>query len=324
MWFHLNGELFWLGTVPYWAILISALLIRKRRGFGIYLSLSAVVLLFLSDVIHWVIYQQTTIPLSETWQQGGVYFYGLAMTLYQAFPMGLLYLYSRCSDVAVKKQGHVNRGRVNPHSLTDHNGKRWVILSAVSFILPFGLLTGPCGVTHTWWLMHEMDMGRINPRGRGLLALAQVVFGMSWLSGYFLLAVFICGFRFYASEILLFLGYPPVLPLFWDACVFYFASALMALSFWLAMMMVAIYRRSYSRVNLIGQLAGIAVLCFGLVWQVMSSMQGDFYVSPAVVYPLKGLWIVVVGWVVWAVFLAGAHKIPEPEPVPATTGKATS
>ena len=151
MWFHLNGELFWLGTVPYWAILISALLIRKRRGFGVYLSLSAVVLLFLSDVIHWVIYQQTTIPQSETWQQGGVYFYGLAMTLYQAFPMGLLYLYSRCSDVAVKKQGHVNRGRVNPHSLTDHNGKRWVILSAVSFILPFGLLTGPCGVTHTWW-----------------------------------------------------------------------------------------------------------------------------------------------------------------------------
>ena len=46
MWFHLNGELFWLGTVPYWAILISALLIRKRRGFGVYLSLSAVVLLF--------------------------------------------------------------------------------------------------------------------------------------------------------------------------------------------------------------------------------------------------------------------------------------
>jgi hypothetical protein len=115
-----------------------------------------------------------------------------------------------------------------------------------------------------------------------------------------------------------------VLPPFWDACVFYFASALMAMSFWLAMVMVAIYRRSYSRVNLIGQLTGIAVLCLGLVWQVMSSMQGDFYVSPAVVYPLKGLWIVVVGWVVWAVFLAGAHKIPEPEPVPATTGKPTS
>ena len=321
MWFHLNGELFWLGTVPYWVILFSALLIRKRRGIGIYLALSAVVLLFLSDVIHWVIYQQTKIPLSGTWQEGGVFFYGLAMTLYQAFPMGLLYLYSRCSDVPVKKQGHMNRGRVNPHSLADHNGKRWLVLSAVSFILPFGLLTGPCGVTHTWWRMHEMDMGRVNPRGRGLLALAQVVFGMSWLSGYFLLAVFICGFRFYASEILSFLGYPPVLPPFWDACVFYFASALMVMSFWLAMMIVAIYRRSYSRVGSLGQMAGIAILCIGLIWQVTSSVQGEFHESPAVVYPLEGLWLVVVGWVGWVASLSGVHEVPGLESPPRKTGK---
>ena len=108
---------------------------------------------------------------------------------------------------------------------------------------------------------------------------------------------------------------------FWDACVFYFASALMVMSFWLAMMIVAIYRRSYSRVGSLGQMAAIAILCIGLIWQVTSSVQGEFHESPAVVYPLEGLWLVVVGWVGWVASLSGVHEVPGLESPPGKTGK---
>ena len=310
MWFHLNGELFWLATIPYWGILCTVIGIRKRRGIGVYLAVAAVALFLLSDIVHWVVYQRTSIPLSTTWQEGGVFFYGLAMMLYQVFPMGMLYLFSRCSDRAVKQQGHIIRGRFNPHELSEHHGKRWVTLSALSFILPFGLLSGPLGVTHTWWRMHEMDMGRVNPRGRGLLALAQVIFAMSWLSGYFLLAVAICGFQFYSSEILELLGYGPVLPPFWDVCIFYFPSALMSISFWPAMAAVAIYRGSYSRTMMLAQVVAVVTICGGIVWQVKNSLHGEAHVSPAVLFPIQGVWAVIAGWILWAVALAGIHRIP--------------
>lgn len=313
MWFHLQGELFWLTTIPYWIVLGSALGIRKRRGFGVFLAIAASGLLLLSDVVHWIVYQQTSIPFSTSWQEGVVYFYGLAITLYQAFPMGLLYLYSRCSDTSVKKQGHVIRGRFNPHQLLEHNGKRWLILSAVSFILPFGLLTGPLGVTHTWWRMHQMDMGQVNPRGRGMLALAQAIFAMSWLSGYFLLSVAISGFNVYSFEILNYLGGPPVLPPFWDACIFYFPSVIMALGFWQAMAAVAIYRRAYSPWSTMGQLVGILLICVGAVWQIFSSVHGDTHISPAIDLPMEGIATTIIGWSVWAVSLAGTHRVP---PVP--------
>ncbi|MBA61030.1 MAG: hypothetical protein CMJ76_01575 [Planctomycetaceae bacterium] len=311
MWFHLNGELFWLASMPYWVLLISAVCIRRRRGFGVYLALAAVVLLLLSDIVHWIINWHTTIPLSIVWQEGGGFVYGLAMTLYQTFPMGLLYLYSRCNDNSVQRQGHVIRGRFNPHELAHHNGKRWLILSAISFILPFGLLTGPLGATHTWWRMHGMDMGRVNPRGRGLLAVAQVIFAMSWLSGYFLLSVAICGFQFYSAEILSFVGLDPILPPFWESCLFYFPSALMAMSFWQAMLAVAFYRRRYANWALLGQLVSILMICGGIIWQVISSQQSGVGVSPAVVYSLQGIWIVVVGWAGWAVSLLAVHQVPE-------------
>ena len=310
MWFHLNGELFWLATIPYWVILGTAISIRKRRGLGVYLAVASVFLFLLSDIVHWVIYQRTSIPHSVTWQEGGVFFYGLAMTLYQVFPMGLLYLFCRCSDTAVKKQGYMIRGRFNPHALEEHRGKRWVTLSALSFILPLGLISGPLGVTHTWWRMHQMDMGRVNPRGRGLLALAQVIFAMSWLSGYFLLAVAICGFQFYSSEILELLGYGPVLSPFWDVCIYYFPSALMAISFWLAMVAVAIYRGSYSRTKMIVQVFAVVAICGGIFWQVVSSLHGDTHLSPAVDIPMPGVWAVIAGWGGWIIGLAGSHQLP--------------
>lgn len=313
MWFHLNGELFWLTTIPYWVILGTAFSIRKRRGPGVYLAVASVALFLLSDIVHWAIYQQTSIPDSVTWQEGGGFFYGLAMTLYQVFPMGMLYLFCRCSDTTVKKQGHIIRGRFNPHALAEHRGKRWVTLAALSFILPFGLVTGPLGVTHTWWRMHQMDMGRVNPRGRGLLALAQVIFAMSWLSGYFLLAVAICGFQFYSAEILEFLGWGPVLPPFWDVCVFYFPSALMAISFWQAMAAVAIYRGSYSNAMMLAQVAAVLAICGGIFWQVASSLHGDTHLSPAVETPMPGVWTVFAGWIGWIIALAGIHQIP---PIP--------
>jgi len=319
MWFHLNGELFWLATIPYWVILCTVVGIRKRRGLGIYLAVAAVALFLLSDIVHWVIYQRTSVPLSTTWQEGGVFFYGLAMTLYQVFPMGLLYLFSRCSDKAVKQQGHVIRGRFNPHELPEHHGKRWVTLSALSFIFPFGLISGPLGVTHTWWRMHEMDMGRVNPRGRGLLAIAQVIFAMSWLSGYFLLAVAICGFQFYSSEILEFLGYGPVLPPFWDVCIFYFPSALLSISFWQAMAAVAIYRSSYSRTIMLVQVVAVVTICGGIFWQVTNSLHSEAHVSPAVWFPMHGVWAVITGWIGWTVAVAGIHRIP---PIPERESKS--
>ena len=319
MWFHLNGELFWLATIPYWVILCTVVGIRKRRGSGVYLAVAAVAMFLLSDIVHWVVYQRTSVPLSTTWQEGGVFLYGLAMTLCQVFPMGMLYLFSRCSDKAIKQQGHIIRGRFNPHELSEHRGKRWVTLSALSFILPFGLISGPLGVTHTWWRMHEMDMGRVNPRGRGLLALAQVIFAMSWLSGYFLLAVSICGFQFYSSEILEFLGYGPVLPPFWDVCIFYFPSVLMSISFWQAMAAVAIYRGSYSRTMMLAQVVAVVTICGGIFWQVTNSLHGETHVSPAVLLPMQGVWAVITGWIVWAVALAGTHRIP---PIPKRESKS--
>lgn len=314
MWFHLNGQLFWLTSIPYWVLLATALKIRARRGFGIYLAVAAVALLLLSDLVHWMIYQQTNVPTTDAWQEGGGFVYGLAMTLYQAFPMGLLYVYSRCNDNSIKKHGHVVRGRFNPHELAEHNGKRWLVLATVSFIIPFGLLTGPLGVTHTWWRMHEMEMGRVNPRGRGLLALAQAIFAMSWLSGYFLLAVATCGFQFYSTEILTFFDLAPVLLPVLDSALFYFPAALMAISFWLAMGSVAFYRRSYSPWALVGQLISILFVCGGIGWQVICSEQDQATVSPAVEYPLQGILLVVFGWVAWTFSLALTHQVPKLEP----------
>ncbi len=311
MWFHLNGQLFWASAVCYLSLGAVAFALRRRRGIGVFLLVAAALLFLLSDSVHWIIYQQTKIPLSPTWQAGGVYFYGLAMSLYQAFPLGLLYLFSRCSDIAVKKHGHLARGRRNPHELPEHHGKRWIGLAALSFVLPLGLVTGPLGVTHTWWRLHQMDMGKINPRGRGMLVLAQAVFAMSWLSGYFLLAVSLCGFHFYSNEILGFLGFAPVLPPFWDACVYYFPTALMSLSFWQAIAAVAIYRRGYSVSQTIGQLSGVGLIVGGVVWQIVSSITALGHIAPAVKLPAAGLVITLAGCIVWLASLCGAHQIPK-------------
>ena len=315
MWFHLNGELFGITMIPCLTLVTLAFALRRRRGLGVFLAIASSVLFLFSEAIHWLIYQKTQIPLTTAWQEGGVYFYGLAMSLYQAFPLGLLYLFARCSDTAVKKQGHVLRGRFNPHELPAHNGKRWIALSAVSFILPIGLLTGPWGVTHTWWRMHLMDMGKINPRGRGMLALAQVVFAMSWLSGYFLLSVAICGFHFYSAEILSYFGFSPVLPPFLDVCIYYFPTVLLALSFWQAMAVVAIYRYRYSPLQMVGQLCGLLLVAAGIVSQVMNSLVVDGHVAPSTALPVNGIWITLTGWCLWLFSLCGVHRIPELETV---------
>ena len=160
-----------------------------------------------------------------------------------------------------------------------------------------------------------MDMGKINPRGRGMLALAQVVFAMSWLSGYFLLSVVICGFHFYSAEILSYLGFSPVLPPFLDVCIYYFPAVLLALSFWQAMALVAIYRYRYSPFQMVGQLCGLLLVAAGIVSQVMNSLVVDGHVAPSTALPMNGIWITLTGWCLWLFSLCGVHRIPEFETV---------
>ena len=82
MWFHLNGELFGITMIPCLTLVTLAFALRRRRGLGVFLGIASSVLFLFSEAIHWLIYQKTQIPLTTAWQDGGVYFYGLAMSLY--------------------------------------------------------------------------------------------------------------------------------------------------------------------------------------------------------------------------------------------------
>ena len=84
----------------------------------------------------------------------------------------------------------------------------------------------------------------------------------------------------------------------------------MAISFWQAMVAVAIYRGLYSRTKMIVQVLAVVTICGGIFWQVVSSLHGDTHLSPAVDIPMPGVWAVIAGWGGWIIGLAGSHKLP--------------
>ncbi|MBT4693230.1 MAG: hypothetical protein HOB73_07800 [Planctomycetaceae bacterium] len=122
--------------------------------------------------------------------------YSLGFNILDIFPYAFLASLLFSYDRNVLDECRRLRGLANPNLLTEHNGKRGILIALLSFVLPISIITSPLGVVRSQWKLHGIAKGTIEPRGKGMVVLALGVYTAAIVSACIVFGLIIAALQF--------------------------------------------------------------------------------------------------------------------------------
>jgi hypothetical protein len=189
----------WLLTPPVFLICVSRSLYRRKGWRG--LAAPAVALFSgFAVVIDYLLLHVFEITGQYLASGTGHVIYILGSNILDIFPYALFCSLLFSYDRNVLEECRRLRGLANPNTLSEHHGKRGIILAMLSFVLPFSILTSPLGLLRSHSKLHGISKGTIEPRGKGMVVLALGVYAAAIVAASVILGLIIAALQFAQLE----------------------------------------------------------------------------------------------------------------------------